>query len=226
MSDKSITLYSANLSTREFEKNVLSRAFDTTGLAVRAGSGVEKLAFSSQTAQIMEEIIALRPQTSSAENALADLIVQRKPSLEEALFDACAAVKIEMSRVSMHFSKEMIDQLTSRIDQFHDPEDWEESEKAIQIQSLKTFIRWFYQAKPPKLPSFGMSNSGFLTASWMLNGNKDQLVLVFLPRDKIKWFVTLDDSGQKEYASGETPLKRMDSVLAPYPVDQWFAKGQ
>lgn len=204
--------------------NALGYSFDSKS---SSGFASAEQLFSDDLHAAMQSVARMDDRTRSAViDSVTEQHIVPQASLEEMLFDACAAVKIELSSVSMHFSQELRDKLSARIDSFHDPECWEEDESAIELHSIRTFVRWFYVTKPEKLPSFGMSNSGYLTASWVANGNRDQLTLEFCPRDKIRWLVVLDQDGQKEYGNGEnTPLVRMKQILSGYPVEQWFNKS-
>lgn len=225
--------YKSNRSESDITSHLLF-ASSSLADAVHIATGADNIVESGQvisglsdaTNALLKVISDMHPQTRSGTYAGDLTDAPSTKTLEEVLFDACAAVKVELSWVSMHLSKELRDRLTNRIDQFHDPDAWEADEKPIQIKSLKTFIRWFYLARPEKLPSFGMSDAGYLVASWMANQNKDQLFLEFLPKDKVRWYVALSEEGQTEYANGDNvPLMHIGSRLQPYGVARWFSMG-
>lgn len=178
--------------------------------------------FSAQTVEVMDKIRQLEKNTLST----FEKIYEKRVTLDEQLFDARANVKILLSRVSMHFSKALREKLFRQIDLLHDPDDWEEGDDPIQLQSFNTFLRWFYLYKPPQLPNFGLSAAGHFIASWLTNHNKDRLILEFLSNDRIKWFVTKNYDEEADHSSGLTKLNRIADMLAPYHTDDWFTKEE
>lgn len=172
--------------------------------------------FSEDTIKIMDKIRELELGFSSIPT------VQTKgSSLNERLFDARANVKILISQVSMHISAELRERLFRQIDLLHDPEEWEDGESPINLLSFKTFLRWVYLNSPEKLPSFGLSSSGNFIASWIVN--KDRLILEFLSKDNIKWFVTKYYVEEADHGAGTTKISRISDVLAPYNINDWLS---
>ncbi|MCZ6804019.1 MAG: hypothetical protein O7D86_08830 [Proteobacteria bacterium] len=195
-----------------------------TSLKSISGHGIFENAveqyFSRQTEEVMKKIRELEENTLS----ISEKIYEKRVTLDEQLFDAKANVKILLSQVSMHFSDTLRKKLFHQIDLLHDPDDWEDGDDPIQLQSFKTFLRWFYLYKPPQLPNFGLSNTGHFIASWLTNHNKDSLILEFLSDDRITWFVTEYYDEEADHGSGSTKLSRIADVLAPYHSDNWFIK--
>lgn len=182
-------------------------------------------ALSEYTNALIKPISEMKPQTHSGAEIARLIKKVPTPPLAQKLRAAMDSVQRELAAVSMYFSDELITRLTSRINQFHNPETWDTDKQHIQVASIKTFIHWYYPARPEKLPSFGMSPDGFLTASWMANFNKDQLILEFLPKDKIRWYVTLYNAGQTQYANGDNvPLADIGGKLQPFGERRWFSK--
>lgn len=176
--------------------------------------------FSAHTVEVMNKIRELEKNTLST----SETIYEKRVTLDERLFDSRANVKILLSQVSMHFSEALRKKLFRQIDLLHDPDDWEEGDDPIQLQSFKTFLRWFYLNEPPQLPNFGLSAAGHFIASWLTNHNKDRLILEFLSNDRVKWFVTKYYGEEADHSSGLTKLSRIADVLAPYHADDWFTK--
>lgn len=178
--------------------------------------------FSSDTNRVFERIRQLEKHVPTSSHDFID----GPSTVEEELFDARAEAKILYSEVSMHFGLELRERLFDQIDRLHDPDDWEDGDTPIQQKSLKTFLRWFYLNEPEKLPSFGLSDTGYFVASWLSNDNKDRLVLEFLSNDRIKWFVTKFFQNEADHSAGVTDLSRISSSLNPYEIQNWLSKSK
>ena len=177
--------------------------------------------FSAQTMEVMGKIRELEINTLSA----SDNTYKKSITLDEQLFDARAEIKILLSTVSMHFSEALRKKLFRQIDLLHDPDDWDEGDEPIQLQSFNTFLRWFYLNKPSKLPNFGLSAAGHFIASWLANDNKDRLILEFMSNDRITYFVTKYFDEGPDRSSGSTYLSRIADRLASYQLDEWFTRA-
>lgn len=188
--------------------------------ATEFSSKLVEQSFSAHTVEVMDKIRELEKNTLS----ISEKIYEKRVTLDERLFDARANVKILLSQVSMHFSDALRNKLFHQIDLLHDPDDWEDGDDPIQLQSFNTFLRWFYLNGPPLLPNFGLSVAGNFIASWLTNHNKNSLILEFLSNDRIKWFVTKFYDEEADHSSGSTKLSRITAVLAPYHTDDWFSK--
>lgn len=147
-----------------------------------------------------------------------------KTTLSESLFDATGNVKILFSQVSMHFDNELREKLFRQIDLIHDVDDWEDGENPIKVESFRTFLRWFYNFKPSKLPNFGLSSRGNFIASWMGKNSQESLVLEFMQKDRIKWFKTKYFDGEVDHSIGSTRLSRISEELDTHDTKYWFTK--
>jgi len=173
---------------------------------------------SKGTRQLFRSINELEGSTwTTFENS-----VKGDTSLEEKLFDARANVKILLSQVSMHFEKQLREQVFRQVDILHDIDGWEIDDATIQLSSLTTFLRWYYTIQPKVFPSFGMSSTGHLVASWLKNDNKDRLILEFLSNDKMKWFVTKWFGDESDHSAGMTNITRSAAVLSLFDPSEWF----
>jgi hypothetical protein len=140
---------------------------------------------------------------------------------EHRLFNVVAALKIAVSEVSMHLPSEWRKVLFEKIDDLHEPDDWEDSDRLADLESFKTFLRTVLQQGPMKRMSLGISDDGRILAGW--TRDKDSLSLAFLANDVIRWSVVRHlDGGEMESAAGQTTLARLREVLRPYEPEVWF----
>ena len=140
---------------------------------------------------------------------------------EHQLFNVVAALKIAVSEVSMHLPSAWRKVLFEKIDDLHEPDDWEDSDRLADLESFKTFLRTVLQQGPMKRMSLGISDDGRILAGW--TRDKDSLSLAFLANDLIRWSVVRHlDGGETESAAGQTTLARLPEVLRPYKPEVWF----
>lgn len=136
------------------------------------------------------------------------------------LFNASSALKIATSQVSMHLSPEWRRRLFEKIDNLHDPDEWDDSDRLTQLDSFKTFLRTILQLGPLPRMSIGISHEGHVLAGWKTG--EDTLSLEFLPQDDIRWSVVRYADGNRESAAGRTSLQRLLDVLQPYSPEIWL----
>ena len=146
--------------------------------------------------------------------------ISDKP-LPERLYDALARVKLLTAQVSMHLDTEWRSRIFEQLDDLLDAEDWHEDDDPIKASSFQTFLRMIIFHNPARRPGFGVSNRGYLITAW--TSGLDRLTTEFLPNDKIRWVLSCEVDGETERASGETPVRRLMEVLAPYSPPRWFA---
>ena len=138
----------------------------------------------------------------------------------ERLFNASAMLKVLVSQVSMHLPGEWRKKLFRSLDRLYNPENWEESDKPIDVRSFMTFLRLILHNGPLNRMSLGVSPGGHLLAGWI--HNKDSLTLEFAPDDEIRWSLVRYFPGKRESAAGRTTLERLEAVLNPYAPEVWF----
>jgi hypothetical protein len=178
-----------------------------------SGGGTSGL-FSPETDKIIKEIEELK-----IGNYYPNTLTKRK-SIEETLFDACADVKIATSQVSMHLDRAAIKKIFHQIDLMHNVNEWNIDEQVINVNSYKSFLKWFLFVNPTKGPGLGLSHQGNLVAAWM---NKlDRLILEFYPNEQAKWMIKSENNGEIETGSGQSSILRLPKVLAPYEVKTNF----
>lgn len=143
-------------------------------------------------------------------------------SLEERLWNNCAALKIIASKYSVsHIDPIVRKQLFFQIDWLLNSEEWEESDSFANEESFKTLIKVILNSNPFKAPYLGLSDSGNLLASWINESN--ELELECLPNDCTRWFISCVFDGKKERVCGESPsLERLLASLTPYKNAGWF----
>jgi len=173
--------------------------------------------FSDETKVIMNRISELESKSGSA--FVKNKIVS--DTLDERLFDARANVKILLSKVSMHYSDVFREKLYRQIDLIHDPDDWEDEEVPVMLDSFKTFLRWFYLTNPSTLPNFGLTDSGNFIATWVEN-TRNTLIMEYLASDRVKWYLAIDYEDNKDLTSGTTNIERSSIFLKSLNVDKLF----
>ena len=141
--------------------------------------------------------------------------------LPERLYDALARVKLLTAQVSMHLDTEWRSRIFEQLDDLLDAEDWHEDDDPIKASSFETFLRMIIFHNTLRRPGFGVSNRGYLIAAW--TSGSDRLTTEFLPNDKVRWVLSCEVDDETERAAGETPVRRLMEVLAPYSPPRWFA---
>jgi hypothetical protein len=139
------------------------------------------------------------------------------------LFNVAAALKIAVSQVSMHLAAEWRRLLFEKIDELHQPDDWEDSDSLVDMESFKTFLRTILQQGPMHRMSLGLSGDGHILAGW--RQDKDSFTLKFLSNDEIHWSVVRHRDGSVESAAGRASLSRLSEVLQPYSPESWFGNA-
>lgn len=141
----------------------------------------------------------------------------------ERLFDARLNAKVSTAQVAMHLDRNWRNKLFASLDDLLDPDDWHEDDELMQSASYATFLRLVLHVRPARSPSLGLSNQGNVLAAW-ING-EHRLALECLPQDIIRWSLSCRIDDELERAVGETPVRRLRAVLAPYGPERWFANA-
>ena len=142
-------------------------------------------------------------------------------TLPEKLYDALARVKLLTAQVAMHLDTEWRSRIFEQLDDLLDVDDWHEDDDPIKASSFETFLRMIIFHSPSRRPGFGVSNRGYLIAAW--TSDSDRLTIEFLPNDTVRWVLSCEVDGETERAAGETTVRRLMEVLAPYSPPRWFA---
>jgi hypothetical protein len=141
----------------------------------------------------------------------------------ERLFNVLVNAKVFTAQVAMHLDRNWRNKLFANLDDLLDPNDWHEDDEPMLSSSFATFLRMILHIRPVRSPSLGLSNQGHLMAAWTSGENR--LALECLPQDLIRWSVSCKIDEELERAVGETPVRRVLAVLAPYGPERWFANA-
>lgn len=141
----------------------------------------------------------------------------------ERLFSSLANAKILTSQVAMHLSRVWRNRLFAQLDDLLDADDWHDEDEPLLSASFETYLRMILYVQPERQPSLGLSNNGHLLAAWV--SGSDRLTMQFFPNDSIRWTVSCEMNGERERGAGDTPVRRLLAVLAPYGPDRWFANA-
>ncbi len=142
-------------------------------------------------------------------------------TLPEKLYDTLARVKLLTAQVAMHLDTEWRSRIFEQLDDLLDAEDWHEDDDPIDASSFETFLRMIILHNPSRRPGFGVSNRGYLIAAW--TSGSDRLTMECRPNDTVRWVLSCEVDGETERAAGETAVRRLMEVLAPYSPPRWFA---
>jgi hypothetical protein len=140
--------------------------------------------------------------------------------LDEQLYDALAAFKIRTAAVAMHLDRDWRVKLFGQLDSLLALADWEAEDLPPTIESFSTFLRMLTLLRPQRRPGLGATSDGRLIAAWTVGD--DRLTIECLPKDLVRWHVSVTIDGERERAAAETPLPRLAAVLRPYGPERWF----
>lgn len=176
-----------------------------------------------ETAEIAQRIQALRTGPSPGSLPPRFRLTEEQKSLEERLFDALAGVKILTSQVAMHLDSEWRARLFRQLDALHDPEEWDEDGQPIQESSFATFLKAILSIRPERPPGLGLSDAGYLIASWTTA--EDHLNVEFLSNDRVRWVLSRHYDHEVERVASDTSVARLAKSLAPYCPEHWFSRA-
>lgn len=179
-------------------------------------------AFGSDTYKVSKEIDSFKIKSGSSVLNPDSSNISIDRSIEEKLFDACADVKIITSQISMHLPSSLRSNIFEQLDMIHDPEEWDMADLPVNKSSFKSFIRWMLMVAPNTWPGIGLGVTGNVVAAWA--HEDDRLIFEFLKNDKVKWVVIKYIDSEEEQAIGNTSIARLDEVLSPYNIDDFFIK--
>ena len=140
--------------------------------------------------------------------------------LDEQLYDALAAFKIRTAAVAMHLDRDWRAKLFGQLDSLLALADWEVDDAPPTIDFYSTFLRMLTMLRPQRRPGLGATADGRLIAAWTIGD--DRLTIECLPKDVVRWHLSVTIDGERERASAETPLPRLAAVLRPYDPGRWF----
>ena len=141
-------------------------------------------------------------------------------SIEEALFDATAGVKVMTSQVAMYLDSQWRSKLFKQIDFLHDIDEWEQGDEPLQRESFATFLKAICELKPKKGPGLGLTPTGQLIAAWTVGSSR--LTIEFLGNSRVKWVISRMIDGEIEHYVGDTTVNRLAAGLGPHHTEEWF----
>ena len=136
------------------------------------------------------------------------------------LFNTSAALKMAAAEISMHLPAEWRRKLFQKIDDLHEPEDWDDADHTADVGSFRTFLRTVLRFGAMKKMSLGISHDGHILAGWQRG--IDSLSLAFLPADRIRWSIVEHVDGETISAAGNTTIEGLPRALKPYNLEAWF----
>lgn len=127
----------------------------------------------------------------------------------------------ELSKVSMHYPAKMRRLLTAQFRSLLSDDEWNDGDILPSKESIRTVLRALNVLEVEKTPSVGTNGAGSITLSWFNSNNR--LALDCFANDRVLFVLTrLNDLNEKERAAGETRVRKLPEVLAPYDPDVWF----
>lgn len=147
--------------------------------------------------------------------------IKTDTSMETRLYDAKAICKIKTAELAMYLSDDMRTRFFSQLDNLLDPDNWEEDDDPITIESFTTLLRMILFLHPSRRPGLGATQNGNIIAAW--TNEKDRLTVECFPNDKIRWVLSRYIDDARESAAGDTQLIRLPEVLSPYNPERWFS---
>jgi hypothetical protein len=144
-------------------------------------------------------------------------------NLDEQLYDALAAFKIQTASVAMHLDRDWRSRLFGQLNNLLDVENWQSEDLPPSLASFSTFLRMLVFLRPARRPGLGATSDGLLIATW--TKADDRLTVECLPQDRVRWHLAVTIQGECERAAGITPISRLDEVLRPYGAERWFSNA-
>lgn len=179
----------------------------------------EQYIFSAKTRELQNIVAQLKIPPSPS----GITFCKGQASLAESLFDATAKVKTLTSQVAMHLDKVWREKLFAQIDSIHDPVEWSADDTPVREQSFATFLKTICLIKPARRPGLGLSRVGHLVASW--RSGKDELIIEFLPSDRVRWVLTTWLGSEAERFAGKQSVAGVAAALHPHHPEKWFASA-
>jgi hypothetical protein len=180
-------------------------------------------AVSNQTKQITQQVQALRNIRSPGALRPTPQTLSEDQSLVAKLFDAVAAAKIITSQVAMHLDDEQRRRLFRQLDSLHDAEEWEHGDVPLQQASYSSFLKAMITINPQRRPGLGLSGNGHLVAAWTTG--PDRLTIEFLPKDRVRWVLSMHSAEGIERYAGDSPVSRLEDGLAKHHPEHWSSSA-
>lgn len=138
-----------------------------------------------------------------------------------ASFDRLAQLKMATSQIAMHLEEAWRAGIFRQLDVLMDPDEWDFSDALPDTRAFQTFLRMIVYLGPVRRPSLGATSQGHILAAW--HSGQDRLTIECAPSDSVRWVLAEHRGGDRESAAGQTTVRRLPEVLAPYTPNKWFA---
>ncbi len=148
--------------------------------------------------------------------------VGKTGTLEEQLYNARAACKLQIASVAMHLDQDWRSRFFAQLDNLLDFDEWDDKDLPVTDTSFKTLLRLLLLIRAKRRPGLGATSDGHIIAAWTAGANR--LTIECLPEDQIRWIVIYHIDGERESAAGQTSIERVAEVLSPYQSKQWFSR--
>lgn len=188
----------------------------------RAFVGMPSISVGENSTEI-ERVLAEIISSARSSPGLQSYVVRPARSVQQQLYDALASFKIRTATVAMHLDRDWRTKLFAQLDSLLAYDDWDGADLPPTLASFSTFLRMLILLRPNRRPGLGATSDGNLIAAWTVGS--DRLTIECLPRDIVRWNLSVAIDRERERAAAETPLTRLAEVLSPYGPERWFANG-
>jgi len=146
--------------------------------------------------------------------------VAKTQTIEKTLADAVALAKRWTSQIAMRIPSEVKQRIFRQLDRLHDPDEWVEGDKPLDLGSYQSFMRAFLGGIVGGKPGLALSQGGILIAVWQSGDCK--LNIEFFPLDKVRYLASRNIEGEIERFSGSAKISSLKVALAPFENVDWF----
>jgi len=122
-----------------------------------------------------------------------------------------------------HYSKPRLrrrDGFFLQLDRLHDPDEWFEGNKPIDLESYQSFVRAYLGRYVEGKPALALTPKGHLTAIWQHSDAR--LYIEFLPDNMARFLITQPIEQGIERLAGDTSTARLRQVLEALQGPNWF----
>ena len=161
------------------------------------------------------------PSRDTQQGLATDQPRSHKRTLEEHLFDVRASCKISARQLTMHFPPDWHIKFFKQLDSLLGLEDWDKNDEPVRQDSFFTLMRLLVKLRDKRRPGIGIANHGNVVAAWTA-GQSDRLTIECLPRDRVRWIVTVPVDDGYDTGAGETSIDRLLHILQPYGPSRWL----
>jgi hypothetical protein len=142
-----------------------------------------------------------------------------KPStIAHELFAATANAKIWASNLAMHLPRDILSRYFRQLDVLHDPEEWFEGDKPVNLDSWQALIRAVLIGSVSGKPSLAITPCGNLTALWVSKTSRCNIE--FLSQNRARFLVSHVLQSGNERMAGEISIERLGDLLKSFAIEK------